>query len=101
MSAFDAEVTVRRTRYASPESGWAVIDAAGSDGTPVVLVGPLIHLEERERAHVVGTWVQDSRYGPQVKVSEAAPAPASDADAERSSPTWSASSTSGPSAPPA
>ena len=45
MSAFDSEVTVRRTRYASSETGFAVLDAAGSDGTPVVLVGPLIHLE--------------------------------------------------------
>jgi exodeoxyribonuclease V alpha subunit len=82
VSAFEAEVTVRRTRYASPESGWAVIEAAGADGTAVVLVGPLIHLEERERAHVVGTWVQDSRYGRQVKVSEANPLPPSDADAD-------------------
>jgi exodeoxyribonuclease V alpha subunit len=73
VSAFDAEVTVRRTRYSSPETGWAVVEAALRDGTPLVLVGPLIHLEERERAHVVGAWVQDSRYGPQVKVTEARP----------------------------
>ena len=38
---FDAEVVVRRTRYASEETGWAVIDAADADGEPVVLVGPL------------------------------------------------------------
>ncbi|MBV9000745.1 MAG: AAA family ATPase [Solirubrobacterales bacterium] len=82
MSAFDAEVTVRRTRFASPETGWAVVEAAGSDGTPIVLVGPLIHLEERERAHVVGAWVHDRRYGPQVKVSEASPLPPSDDDAD-------------------
>jgi exodeoxyribonuclease V alpha subunit len=82
VSAFDSEVTVRRTRFASSETGFAVVDAAGSDGTPVVLVGPLIHLEERERAHVIGTWVQDSRYGPQVKVTEAHPLPPSDTDAE-------------------
>ena len=48
-------------------------------GDPLVLVGPLIHLEERERAHVVGTWVDDSRYGPQVKVAEALPLPPADA----------------------
>jgi exodeoxyribonuclease V alpha subunit len=70
---FDAEVTIRRVRYASDTTGWAVLDAAAADGAPVVLVGPLVHLEERERAHVVGTWVQDSRYGPQVKVTEARP----------------------------
>ena len=70
---FEAEVTVRQVRYASDTTGWAVLDAAAKDGTPVVLVGPLVHLEERERAHVVGTWVQDSRYGPQVKVTQARP----------------------------
>ena len=69
---------MRRRRYASEESGWAVIEAAGDDGDPIVLVGPLIHLEERERAHVVGRWVDDSRYGMQVKVSEATPLPPTD-----------------------
>jgi exodeoxyribonuclease V alpha subunit len=78
MSEFDGVVTVRRTRFASGTSGWAVIDAVDSEGDAVVLVGPLIHLEERERAHVVGTWVDDSRYGLQVKVTEAHPLPPAD-----------------------
>ncbi len=78
MSAFDAEVTIRRTRFASRESGFAVLDA-DADGEAVVLVGPLVHLEERERVRVIGRWVQDSRYGDQVKVSEAVPLPPSDA----------------------
>ena len=77
MSVFDAEVTIRRTRFANEENGFAVVDA-DADGEPVVLVGPLIHLEERERARVLGNWVQDSRYGQQVKVSEARPLPPSD-----------------------
>jgi exodeoxyribonuclease V alpha subunit len=77
---FEAEVTVRRTRFASEETGWAVVEAAGEDGTPIVLVGPLVHLEDDERARVVGTWVQDSRYGPQVKVTEATPLAPTDAD---------------------
>ena len=80
MESFDAEVTIRRTRYASETTGWAVIDAADADGGSVVLVGPLIHLEERERARIIGTWVDDSRYGLQVKVSEARPLPPADAD---------------------
>ena len=74
-------MTVRRTRFASADSGWAVVEAAGDDGTPIVLVGPLVHLEDGERARVVGTWVQDSRYGPQIKVTEALPLPPTDADA--------------------
>jgi exodeoxyribonuclease V alpha subunit len=45
-----------------------------------VLVGPLVHLEERERAHVLGTWVNDRRYGPQVKVTEARPLAPADAE---------------------
>jgi len=77
---FEAEVTIRHQRFANPDSGFAVLDAE-SDGDQVVLVGPLIHLEERERAHVVGTWVTDSRYGEQVKVSEARPLPPSSAEA--------------------
>ncbi len=80
MESFDAEVTIRRTRYASETTGWAVIDAADADGAAVVLVGPLIHLEERERARVIGTWVDDSRYGLQVKVSQARPLPPADAE---------------------
>ncbi len=77
MGDFNAEVTIRRIRYCSPDTGWAVIDAdAGDDG--VVLVGPLIHLEERERAHVLGSWVDDPRFGRQVKVTEATPLPPSD-----------------------
>jgi exodeoxyribonuclease V alpha subunit len=77
---FDAEIVVRRTRYASEATGWAVLDASDADGDALVLVGPLIHLEERERAHVLGTWVDDSRYGLQVKVSEARPLPPADAE---------------------
>ncbi len=77
---FDGEVIVRRTRFASDATGWAVLDADGEDGEQIVLVGPLVHLEARERAHVLGTWVDDSRYGMQVKVTEARALPPSDAE---------------------
>jgi exodeoxyribonuclease V alpha subunit len=82
VSAFESEISVRRIRFASPESGWAVVEAIGGDGESVVLVGPLGHLEERERARVTGAWVQDGRYGMQVKVSAAQPLPPSDDDAD-------------------
>ena len=78
MSEFDAVLTVRRMRFASEETGWAVLDALDEAGGEVVLVGPLVHLEAGERAHVIGTQVIDSRYGPQVKVSEARPLPPAD-----------------------
>ena len=72
-SGFDAEVAVRRVRFVSAESGWAVLDAAARDGALVVLVGPLAHLEPGERVHVIGSWVDDSRYGRQVKATQAIP----------------------------
>ncbi len=81
MSTFDAPVTIRHVRYANEQTGWAVLDAAAVDGQPVALVGPLVHLEEGERAHVVGSWVTDSRYGSQVKVSEARPLAPDDPEA--------------------
>ena len=76
--SFDDDVTVRHVRYADAEKGFAVVDAAAGDGTPMALVGPIAHLERGERAHIVGVWVNDSRYGPQVKVSEARPLPPQD-----------------------
>jgi exodeoxyribonuclease V alpha subunit len=79
MGDFNAEVTIRRIRYSSPDTGWAVVDADAGE-TPVVLVGPLIHLEQGERAHVVGSWVDDPRFGRQVKVTEATPLPPTDAE---------------------
>jgi exodeoxyribonuclease V alpha subunit len=69
---FAAEVLVRGRRFANEESGFAVLDGE-ADGRHVVLVGPLAHLDARERAAVTGAWVHDPRYGPQVRVREAHP----------------------------
>jgi exodeoxyribonuclease V alpha subunit len=74
---FDSEVTIRRQRFANSDNGFAVLDAESDDG-PLVLVGPLIHLEHGERAHITGNWVTDSRYGEQVQVVEARPLPPED-----------------------
>ncbi len=77
---FDSEVTIRRQRFANSDNGFAVLDAESEDG-PIVLVGPLIHLEDGERAHVTGSWKTDSRYGEQVEVREARPLPPEDSAA--------------------
>jgi exodeoxyribonuclease V alpha subunit len=69
---FDGEVLIRRRRWFSDESGFAVIDAE-HDGDEVVLVGTIAHLEERERVRVAGAWQDDRRYGMQVKVATAEP----------------------------
>ncbi|HEY2651242.1 MAG TPA: AAA family ATPase [Solirubrobacteraceae bacterium] len=78
LGQFEGEVTVRRVRYLSPDRGWAVVDAAAEDGDELVMVGPLGHLEQGERTRVLGVWVDDRRYGPQVKVSQAIPLPPAD-----------------------
>jgi hypothetical protein len=48
MSEFDAVLTVRRTRFTSEETGWAVVEALDDSGGEIVLVGPLSHLEDKE-----------------------------------------------------
>jgi exodeoxyribonuclease V alpha subunit len=80
-TSFDGAVTVRHVRFANQETGWAVLDAAAGDGTPIALVGPLVHLEPGERARVQGEWVTDSRFGRQVKVTQASPLTPDDPDA--------------------
>lgn len=75
---FDNEVTVRFVRFANEDSGWAVLDAAAADGTPLALVGPIAHLEAGERVRITGEWVTDARYGRQVKVAQAEPLPPQD-----------------------
>jgi exodeoxyribonuclease V alpha subunit len=77
---FAAEVLVRGQRFANEESGFAVLDGE-TDGQHVVLVGPVAHLETRERVAVTGAWVHDPRYGPQVRVREAHPLAPTDEDA--------------------
>lgn len=80
---FAGEVVVRAQRFANPDRGFAVLEAEW-DGDAITLVGPLVHLEPRERATVAGTWTVDPRFGPQVKVREARPLPPTDHAALRS-----------------
>jgi exodeoxyribonuclease V alpha subunit len=78
-TAFEGEVVVRRIRFAGEDGGFAVLDAE-RDGDELVLVGPVAHLEARERARIRGTWQDDRRFGMQVRVATAEPlAPSGDA----------------------
>jgi exodeoxyribonuclease V alpha subunit len=78
-TAFEGEVLIRRRRWASDETGFAVVDA-DRDGDEVVLIGTIAHLEERERVRIAGVWQDDRRFGMQVKVATAEPlAPSGDA----------------------
>lgn len=69
---FEGEVIVERVRFASPESGFAVLEA-DRDGDEIVLVGPLSHLERGERVAIEGVWQDDRRFGMQVRAERAAP----------------------------
>ncbi len=80
LGPYDAALTVRRIRFVNEDNGWAVLDASGEDGDELVLVGTLGHLERGERVHVKGQWVDDPRYGPQVKVDQAIPIAPADAE---------------------
>jgi exodeoxyribonuclease V alpha subunit len=71
-TAFEGEVLIRRRRWASDETGFAVVDAE-RDGDEVVLIGTIAHLEERERVRIAGVWQDDKRFGMQVKVATAEP----------------------------
>src|ERR687896_242994 len=64
MDAFEGEVVIRRRRWASAESGFAVLDA-DCDG------------EELEGARIAGEWQHDPRLGLQVRVATAEPLPPS------------------------
>ncbi|HVL95915.1 MAG TPA: AAA family ATPase [Solirubrobacteraceae bacterium] len=75
-SAFEDEVVIRRVRFTAPDGAFAVLEA-DRDGDEVVLVGPVAHLEERERVAVSGTWQDDKRFGMQVRVARAEPLPPS------------------------
>ena len=78
--SFAAEVTVLRRRFINPDTGFAVLECR-TDDRWFVMAGPLAHLEERDRAYVTGVWVEDQRFGRQVKVREARPLVPSDEEA--------------------
>jgi exodeoxyribonuclease V alpha subunit len=69
---FQDEVVIRRLRWSSEETGFAIIDADRGDDE-VVLVGTIAHLEARERVRIDGLWQDDRKYGLQVKVATAEP----------------------------
>jgi exodeoxyribonuclease V alpha subunit len=80
IESFDDEITAQRFRYRDDEAGWAVLQASAPDGDDITLVGPLAHLRQGERARVLGSWVEDPRYGMQVKVTQAEPLDPADAE---------------------
>ena len=82
MSAFESEITVRRTRFASRRAAGRWSKRSAATASRWCWSDPSVHLEERERAQIVGAWVQDSRYGMQVEGAGGQPLPPSDDDAD-------------------
>ena len=70
MSDETIQVTLRHRVYANEDSLFAVFEAErGLARESFRVVGPLLELEEGERAELTGQWVMDRRFGRQFKAS--------------------------------
>jgi exodeoxyribonuclease V alpha subunit len=70
---FEGEVQVEFFRFVSEDGAFAVAEVTLADGTAMPAVGPLAHLEEEERALLIGTVEHHSRHGLQISAREAQP----------------------------
>ena len=70
---FDDEVYVAFQRWCSDDGQFAVVEVELPDGTPLVAVGPLGHLEEDSRARLSGTFELHHKHGLQLDAREAEP----------------------------
>jgi exodeoxyribonuclease V alpha subunit len=77
-TSFDAAVVVRRRLHVAPDGAFAALEC-DRDGDELVIVGPVAHLSERERAHVTGRWMEHPRFGLQVRADGAEPLAPGDA----------------------
>jgi exodeoxyribonuclease V alpha subunit len=67
-------VSVRRVVWASDDGEFTILDALDEDsGDDVAVVGPVGHLQPGDRAEVNGAWEEHSRYGHQLKATDALP----------------------------
>jgi exodeoxyribonuclease V alpha subunit len=58
-------VEVSRVRFATPDGGFAVLDAVTDDGEPVVVCGPVAHVHAGDAMEVDGEWREHPRHGRQ------------------------------------
>jgi exodeoxyribonuclease V alpha subunit len=70
---FDDEVYVAFQRWCSDDGRFAVVEVELPDGTQLIAVGPLGHLEEDSRARLAGTFELHQRHGLQLAAREAEP----------------------------
>ncbi len=81
--AFDGEVRVEHVRWCSEDGQFAVVAVSLPDGSPLVAVGPLGHLEEESRARLSGAFELHARHGLQLAAREAEPLDPAGADGAR------------------
>lgn len=71
---FTGSVEVRQVIFTAPDDGYAVLEVLDADsGEEVIMVGPVAHLSEGERAQVTAEWQMHPKHGPQLKATGALP----------------------------
>src|SRR3954452_22829750 len=70
-SATELTVEVMNVRWALPDGDFAVLDAVSDEGEPVVMTGPLAHVNQGESLAVGGGWRRHPRHGWQFAVTRA------------------------------
>lgn len=58
-------VEVSRVRFATEDGGFAVLDVVTDDGEPVVVAGPVAHVNAGDAMEVHGSWREHPRHGRQ------------------------------------
>jgi len=67
----DLEVEVAAIRYRAPDGDFAVVDALGASGEPIVMTGAIAYLHEGEQLSVSGRWREHPRHGLRLEVRQA------------------------------
>ena len=82
-ASYSGTVEVIGVRFRSDDRSFAVLrvqETASGEG--FVLVGPVAHLDAGDRAEVSGEWVEDSRFGRQLRAQAAVPVDPSDREGQ-------------------
>jgi exodeoxyribonuclease V alpha subunit len=82
-ASFAGTVEVLGVRFRSDDSNFAVLRVQEpASGETFAVVGPIAHLDVGDRAEVSGEWVDDSRFGRQLRAQSALPLDPSDREGQ-------------------
>jgi exodeoxyribonuclease V alpha subunit len=71
---FSGTVSVLGVLFSSVDDGYAVLEVQDTDsGEGFAVIGPVAHLNAGDRAEVLGDWQTHSRYGRQLRATQALP----------------------------